>query len=170
MHRRCRPVALPGFPPSRSNIKTVSSTSLLSEQVLASIWRIPWVLFRSRKLTRMREFLAGEETKGCGRYNCTSHSTADVSGKRPPSCLPERHLKATVAAAPMAGVTLWIKKQRTRFRRCDGRGLRLDDIPLRICCTTNASKRRIIGSCDVAARNSASRNSGLSCHKDQSKR
>jgi hypothetical protein len=57
----------------------------------------------------------------------TSHSTADVSGKRPPSCSAEQHLKATVAAVPMAGVTLWIKKQRTRFQRCDGRSRRRDD-------------------------------------------
>gem|GEM_PF-1317473 len=74
-----------------------------------------------------RIFLAGDETTGCGRYNYTSHSTADVSGNALPLALPERHLKATVAAVPMAGVTLWIKKQRTRFQRCDGQGRRLDD-------------------------------------------
>ena len=74
-----------------------------------------------------RIFLAGDETTGCGRYNYTSHSTADVSGNALPLALPERHLKGTVAAVPMAGVTLWIKKQRTRFQRCDGQGRRLDD-------------------------------------------
>src|SRR4029434_4721882 len=128
MHRRCRPVALPGFPPSRSNIKTVSSTPLLSEQVLASIWRIPWVLFRSRKLTRMREFFWRATKRRAAVVTIIRLTRLQMfQASALPLALPERHLKATVADIPMAHVTLWIKKQRTRFQRCDGWDRRLDD-------------------------------------------
>jgi hypothetical protein len=115
MHRRCRPVALPGFPPSRSNQKTVSSTPLLSEQVLASIWRIPWVLFSLPEAAgNARVF--GDEKRDAAVVTLVRHTRLQMFQEGAPLCMPERHHKATVAGIPMAVATLWIKKQRTRFQ------------------------------------------------------